>query len=327
MSKLWESNNGVVTCHLCFRNCVISEGAQGFCQVNQNVEGTLHFQKEACTIAMQVDPIEKKPLYHFFPGSEILSLGTNGCNFRCPFCQNSGLSFARPAAYTKTVTANEIVEMMCKRGLTMIAFTYNEPTVSWLWFRDIAKKVKEAGFKTVMVTNGAMGEAVCEEVVQYIDALNIDLKCGRSEHYSKTLKGSREFVLRNIESFYKAGLWIELTTLLVPGLSDSVDDLELSVRDIEQRIGYDIPWHLSAYHPAHDYEEPATSDTLLLRRVDYLKECGFKNVYPGNIAANKNTYCHQCGALLIERSSFKTGCYIEAGNCSECGHHIQGRFK
>lgn len=327
MSKFFHKKEDGIVCDICFRHCFLRAGAVGFCGVNHNDAGVLRARSYGKPVALHVDPIEKKPLFHFYPGMATFSIGTYGCNFRCPFCQNSSLSFGKYSSAKKDFTLDEIVDEIVAHHCPIVAFTYNEPTVSWLWYRDIARKVREKGLKTVMVTNGAMSKEVTKEVVELVDAVNVDLKCGSSKHYEALLKGSREQVLENLSVLKHAGIWIELTTLLVPAISDSEEDLLLSAREVKRRLGLDVPWHLSAYHPSYDYEEPATDPALVLDRVSLLKAMGFHYVYPGNVASASDTYCSRCHSIVIKRMGYSVSDSGRDGLCSKCGCALNGRFE
>lgn len=326
MSKLYYSKGEKLVCKICFRACELSEGATGFCGINQNRMGKLYSLVYDKPAAVHIDPIEKKPLYHFYPGSQTLSIGTEGCNFRCPFCQNSSLSFAKPAQHRSYYTAEMIIEEANDSQIPILAFTYNEPSVSWLWYRDVAHNAKKAGLKTVMVTNGAMSSEVAEEMCHTIDAVNVDLKCGSHSCYKKTLHGSREQVLSNLELFHSHNMWIELTTLLVPKISDSIEDLNRSAGDILAILGKKTPWHLSAYAPSYKYDEKRTSPELLLNRADFLIEKGFTYIYTGNIMVSNKTYCPSCETELIERNGYRCTSYCYKGACPNCGYELDGRF-
>lgn len=326
MHNLFHEIEDGIVCDICFRHCFLRDGSVGFCGVNENREGSLHSKTFGNPFAIHVDPIEKKPLFHFYPGKATVSIGTLGCNFRCPFCQNSSLSFAKNHPNHQQYTVDEILVEIDEYHCPIVAFTYNEPTVSWLWYREIAARLHKNGVKTVLVTNGAMSSQVTEEVVECIDALNVDLKCGSATHYETVLKGSRAQVLENLCYLQEAGLWIELSTLLVPAISDSEEDLFQSATEIKRNLGLEVPWHLSAYHPSYDYEEPATDPTLVMDRVSLLKSLGFYYVYPGNISSSADTYCPNCHSIVIKRIGYSVSDKGRNGHCPQCGTTIRGRF-
>ena len=326
MSKLYTPlDNQTLRCELCFRHCRIAEGARGFCGVNGSVNGELCSLVYGQPDAMQIDPIEKKPLYHFYPGTNILSLGTIGCNFRCPFCQNSHLSFGklRPK---ESVTNKEIIDQALRRNVPVIAFTYNEPTINWLWYRDLAKDAKATGLKTVMVTNGSMSTVVAEEMIRLIDAVNIDLKSGSSSTYRTQLQGNLETVLKSSAFLFKEGVWVELTTLIVPGISSSPKEFSELAGRIQEEIGTNLPWHLSAYHPAHTYVEPATPHSDIEPFREILARKGFCFVYEGNTGYGSDTRCPQCGDIVLSRKGYEVHKNMINGSCGSCGRSIEGRF-
>lgn len=325
-SPLYISEGTNIICNLCFHHCKLAEGRIGICGVNQNSSGVLTSLVYGHASAEHIDPIEKKPLFHFAPGRQIYSIGTVGCNFHCPFCQNHSLSFKKAKWTFGPVTNEAMIQKVRDCGCDMIAFTYNEPSVSWLWYRDLAELARSRGVKTVMVTNGGMSEQVRNEVALLIDGLNIDLKCGDQSCYSEKLNGDRETVLRNISELLKAGVWVELTTLLVPGISDSEDDLSRSGEDILKMGGEAVPWHISAYYPCYKYDRPATLSELVLERCEQLREMGFLYVYPGNITVPAETCCAACGTVLIRRRGYRVESYLKNGSCSHCGRALEGRL-
>lgn len=325
-SSLYTVDGDKIICNLCFHHCHLADGKRGVCGVNQNSSGELLSLVYGHASAEHIDPIEKKPLYHFAPGKHIYSIGTVGCNFHCPFCQNHSLSFKKAKWKFGPVTNEAMIQKVLDCGCDMLAFTYNEPTVSWLWYRDLAALAQKRGVKTVMVTNGAMSEQVSHEVVQLIDAVNIDLKCGDQRCYSEHLKGEREAVLKTVSSIIEAGVWVELTTLLVPGISDSEADLLRSAEEVLELGGNAVPWHISAYYPSYHYTRPATPPELVLERCELLRKMGFLYIYPGNISAPSETICAGCGALLIRRNGYRVESYLEDGSCSHCGRALEGRL-
>lgn len=298
----------------------------GICGVNRNSGGRLESLVYGHASAEHIDPIEKKPLYHFAPGKQIYSIGTVGCNFHCPFCQNSTLSFKKANWQFDSVSNESMIQKVIDCGCDMIAFTYNEPTVSWLWYRDLAELAHKEGIGTVMVTNGAMSEQVRDEVILLIDAVNVDLKCGDQNCYKRDLKGDRDGVLNNISVLIKSRVWVELTTLLVPEISDSKDDLVRSAEEILELGGETVPWHLSAYYPSYKYHEPATSAELVRKRCDLLRSMGFLYVYAGNIQECAETVCVNCGNLMIRRNGYRVESYMKNGCCSQCGRVLEGRL-
>lgn len=325
-NTLFESTENGVICHLCFRHCTILNNKTGFCGVNENRDGVLHSLVYGKPDAIQIDPIEKKPLFHVAPNSSILSIGTMGCNFRCPFCQNASLSLQKRPNQLTPMSNQELINLAKDRHISALAFTYNEPSINWLWYRDLAELAKENDMCTVMVTNGSMSKEAANEMISLIDAFNIDLKCGTNECYSSVLHGDRESVLRNIALFAQKDIWIELTTLLVTALSDSEADLAQSAQEIADIAGYSIPWHVTAYHPAHHYDKVPTTPQMVMARAELLKNEGYHYVYTGNIGGSNNTLCPKCGTLLIERSGYSTMSYMNNGKCPHCSRALEGRL-
>ncbi len=326
IENLYSKESDGIQCKLCYRHCRLSEGTVGVCGVNRNKNSRLESLIYGHADAIRIDPVEKKALYHFAPGTPVFSLGTVGCNYRCPFCQNGSLSFNYPDETGNIVSNDMIIQSTVDTGCDTIAFTYNEPTVSWLWFRDLAKMAHERGLRTVMVTNGSMSSEVCHEMVDLIDAVNIDLKCGDEDNYRQLLKGDRSSVFKNISELGRNGVWIELTTLLVPEISDSEDDLHKSAEEVRDILGYSVPWHISAYRPAYRYHSPSTPPELLLNRCDMLRSMGFYYVYPGNLTVLTQTHCPECGSALITRYGNHTETSLENGMCPKCKRPVEGRF-
>jgi len=273
-----------VICKLCSHYCQIAEGKDGLCGVNSNVNGTLTCKVYGYPSALHVDPIEKKPLYHFLPHTNTLSLGTIGCNFRCPFCQNWQLSQTKELSAKEYISPKEIVKLAIYHHCESISYTYNEPSIFFPYAKDIAIEAKKIGLKNIMVSNGFMSKEVCEEIPQYIDAINIDIKSFNHDYYKKTLKGDLDIVLKNSKNLKKNGLHVEITTLIIPDVNDSVEEIEQIAKFIANDLGEDTPWHLSAFHP--DYKMLQTQRTpleTLKKAYTIAKKHNIQNVYLGNI--------------------------------------------
>jgi len=277
---------GEVDCYLCAHNCKIASGQFGFCGVRQNTQGTLNTLVYAEAIAVNVDPIEKKPLYHFLPGSVSFSMATVGCNFRCGFCQNWQIS-----QVSKREGSREVYELMPKeaveeakaRRCESISYTYTEPTIFFEYAYDTAKLAKEAGLKNVFVTNGYMSRQALETINPYLDAANIDLKSFREEFYSENCKGHLQPVLDSIKLAKKLGIWIEITTLIIPGQNDSASELS-DIAGFIASVDKDIPWHISRFHPDYQFlnQKPTPIETLK-EAEDLGKKAGLRYVYLGNV--------------------------------------------
>jgi pyruvate formate lyase activating enzyme len=331
-ASFYQRRNGNdVECNLCRHRCLIPEGKRGVCCVRENVEGTLYTRVYGTPCTWHVDPIEKKPLYHFFPGSKAFSIATVGCNFKCLHCQNHEISQLprdedRIAGHA--MPPGEVVEEARKAGCRSISYTYTEPTMFYEYAFDIARLAKEAGLANNFVTNGYIEEEPLTTIRPYLDAANIDLK-GFSEGFYKKVCGARlEGVLASIKKHKALGIWIELTTLVIPKYNDSDEELKGIARFIADELGIETPWHVSAFHPTYklrdSYETPP--ETLLRAREIGIK-AGLRYVYTGNIPGidGEHTYCHNCGKPVIQRWGFTvTGYDVRDGSCAFCGTRIDG---
>ncbi len=326
--KEGECEAGII-CDLCFRHCKIHTDSVGFCGVQENRENKLFTTVMNYPSALNIDPIEKKPLYHFLPGTKILSIGTVGCNLRCPFCQNSSLSFEKKPA-TKKMCTVDIMQLIDQSGVPSIAFTYNEPTMFWPWAREISIEAHKRSVKTVLVSNGEMSETVVKDMIGKIDAANIDVKTGSVQKYSKILKGDLETVFKNTKMMLNNGIWVELTTLIVPGFNDTSEEFISLVQRVKKKFGTAVPWHISAFHPAALYKDrQATTSKRIIELVDIAKTAGISYCYSGNILDETPTKCNTCGKILIQRHKYdiiNNGINTK-GICNYCGSHIEGVFK
>jgi len=308
---------GTLICTLCQHYCKIKEGKTGICGVNKNIGDKIECLVYGYPSAMHVDPIEKKPLYHFLPGSNSFSLGTVGCNFHCSFCQNWTISQTHNIDKSRYFSPQDIVALALQNDCKSIAYTYNEPTIFYPYARDIALEAKKSGLKNVFVSNGFESSEVIDDMVGIIDAANIDLKSYDAKYYQKKLGGNLDKILESLKHFVKNGIWIEVTTLIVPTQNDSDEELEKIAGFIANELGVHVPWHISAFHP--DYKEnnlPATSIKTLKHAYAIGKEKGLHYVYMGNVGARIQTLCPDCGTP-IDRSS---------GYCPQCKRKIEGVF-
>lgn len=319
-----------VKCTLCSHGCVIKDSFTGICGVRENRSGRLISLVYNKIIAKQLDPIEKKPLFHFLPGSRAYSIATVGCNLKCLFCQNSDIS-QMPADHRRILgedTAPEkTVEEVIASGASTIAYTYTEPTIYFETALDTARLASQNGIKNIFVSNGFMTEKCLEEIYPDLHGANIDLKAFTDRFYKEQCSARLEPVLRNIETMRKMGVWVEVTTLLIPGLNDS--DREL--RDIAQflkGLGTDIPWHISRFHPTYRMmDRPPTRPEQLRRAREIGFEEGLRYVYTGNLPGDEGekTFCHHCGEIVIDRTGFSIRQdRIVGGNCPDCGARIPG---
>ena len=331
-----ELSGEVVQCTACEHWCAIEPGECGKCRVRCNEDGQLVLLVYGRAAAAHIDPIEKKPLFHFLPGQSVFSIGTLGCNFSCDFCQNWRIS--QPQRLSRTperlgqhLPPAEIVAQCRARGIPLIAYTYNEPTVFFEYTYDTAKLAAEEGIRNVYVSNGFQTPAAIETIAPYLHAINVDLKAFNDRFYQQTCGGRLKPILRNIETIAtQTDIWIEVTTLVVPGMNDS--DAEL--RDIAQFLAAaspSLPWHISAFHPDYQAQDlPPTPRESLERAYAIGKEAGLQNVYVGNLVDTDraNTYCPQCGETLIRRLWYQVQpLWQEPGVCPACGAQIAGVWR
>lgn len=324
----FEKKKDFINCLLCGHECRLKEGAIGFCGVNQNVSGELVNLVYGHPVAMHMDPIEKKPLYHFKPGSKTLSFGTVGCNFRCSFCQNWEISQTKDIDQSTYVSPETMVDTALAYHSKIISFTYNEPAIFYPYAKDVADvlKQKEPDAKTVFVTNGYYSKKTREEVAKTADAMNIDMKSFSELYYKKELKGELDVVLDNIGFFLKHGVWVEVTTLLIEGVNDSDEEIQKMARHIKAHYGVDVPWHMSAFFPNYKMRDTNTTTLHTLERARKIaKDEGINYVYLGNVAADTNTVCPECKEVVISREGRTPGLIrLEDGACYNCGFKIAG---
>ena len=330
-AMLWEEiEGGMIRCGLCAHECRIKDGAFGFCGMRKNECGELLTYAYGSVIASHVDPIEKKPFYHFLPGSSSYSIATVGCNFRCSFCQNWTISqsSARDGyADGNELTPEEAVREALKRKCRSISYTYTEPTVFFEYALDIARIAKSKGLYNNFVTNGFMTARAVDEMKGLIDAANVDLKFFDDGAYKRICAGKLRPVLDSIALMKNRGLWVEVTTLVVPGENDSEEELKGMARFLSS-VSPDIPWHLSRFHPDYKYVDARSTPLETLKKAFVIgKEAGLKYVYLGNVDEGGETVCPACGALLIERVGFDAHMsenFTDEGKCSGCGAVIEG---
>lgn len=332
-AKWWHIERDRVVCELCPRECRIAEDKRGFCFVRANQGGQMLLTTYGRSTGFCVDPIEKKPLNHFLPGTAVLSFGTAGCNLGCQFCQNWDISKARDIELASAFASPETIVQAARRtGCRSIAFTYNDP-VTWAEYAiDTARIAQQEGIKTVAVTAGYISPVARPDFFRYIDAANVDLKAFTERFYSKLTLSHLEPVLDTLEWLKRqTNVWLEITTLLIPGENDSEDEIARMCDWVATHLGSDVPLHFSAFHPDYkmlDY--PPTPPHTLLRARQQALAAGIRFVYTGNVddPEHQSTYCPSCGKLLIERNWYELGAYhIRAGACSYCGQAIPGFFE
>lgn len=322
-----------VHCFLCNHHCRIADSHYGFCGVRQNKGGALVTKSYGNVIASHVDPIEKKPLYHFLPGSTSYSIATPGCNFRCGFCQNWQISQAGSEGGFEEglkgpfTDPAEVVRLAKLSSCPSISYTYTEPTIFFEYAYDTAKLAHQAGLANVFVTNGFMTAEALETITPYLDAANVDLKSFSDQFYKETCKGRLQPVLDTIKGMKERDIWVEVTTLVIPGFNDDNESFH-AIADFLSGISVDIPWHLSRFHPDYKFTNAeSTPKEVLTRGYEIAKRHGLRYVYLGNIPEGHNTECYQCGTTLVKRSGY--GIYCESltdGRCPVCHAVIAGRW-
>jgi len=314
-----------VKCQLCPKECVIGVEKTGFCHGRINLHGKLYSKiyEECSSVAM--DPIEKKPLYHFYPGSSILSLGTVGCNFACLFCQNWHIS-QTPNAQTRKITSQEVIKLAKKEKSRGIAYTYSEPLIWYEYVLETSKLAKEQGLTNVLVTNGSIRTQPLLELLPYIDALNIDIKSFEQSFYTKYSKGELAPVLNTAKVAKGNGKIVEVTNLIIPTLNDNEQELQALVNWIADELGEDTPTHFSRYYPQYKMNIPPTEVTTLKKAYD-IAVLKLKYVYLGNIwdIDTNTTYCPNCKKKMIVREGYTLTEYqIKNGKCNYCQEIIYG---
>jgi pyruvate formate lyase activating enzyme len=346
-ARLYEKlGDDLVRCTACSWYCRIAPNQVGICATRLNQKGKLYSLVYGLAISLHLDPVEKKPLYHFYPGEKLLSFGTCGCNFGCLFCQNWEMSnqiknqkskiknlkkeltnFIK--AMSKNITPKEIVEMAVNFGAKGIAYTYNEPAIFVEFAHDCMVLAKKKGLKNVFVSNGFESKESFDYIKDYLDAINIDLKSFQSSFYQKICLAKIEPVKENIKRYFEAGIETEVTTLVIPGYNDSQKELE-QIAQFLVSISSDIPWHISAFYPAYKMlDVPPTPVEKLILAYEIGKKAGLKYVYVGNVydPLRSSTFCSKCGAMLVKREGYLVSIVnLKNGACSKCGERIYGRF-
>jgi pyruvate formate lyase activating enzyme len=327
-TKLADSQ---VRCNLCAHRCVIAEGKRGICQVRENRGGTLYTLVYGSTIAQDVDPVEKKPLFHFYPGTTAYSVATPGCNFRCHWCQNWAISQTPREQHLivgEKASPEQIAAAAQRAGCRSIAYTYTEPTIFFEYAYETARLAHEAGLNNVFVTNGYMTTQMLDVIHPYLDAANVDLKAFRDETYRKYIGARLQPVLDSLKAMRQLGVWLEVTTLVVSGINDELAELRDAAQFIAHQLGEDTPWHISRFFPAYGMTDvpPTPIESLCRAREIGLAE-GLRYVYIGNVPgeASQDTFCPACGSTLIQRRGY--GVFVDRvrdGRCPDCGVQIAG---
>ena len=325
-----KEEEGSVRCVLCKHRCLIKDGKRGICSVRENSGGTLYSLVYGKCISQSIDPIEKKPLYHFYPGSGSFSVATVGCNFQCKHCQNYSISQMpgdQGEIMGEHVSPEKIVGAAKRDQCASIAYTYTEPTIYYEYAYDIAALAHKQEIKNVFVTNGYTSPDALRHIQPFLDGANVDLKSFSDEFYRKICGARLQPVLDSLMLYKELGIWLEITTLLIPTYNDSDRELQ-SIAEFIVGLGRHIPWHISAYYPTYKLkDQPRTSAQMLQRAREIGLKAGLRYVYEGNVPGEvgENTYCYSCGKLLIERLGFRIGHYqIKNAKCPECNAPIDG---
>lgn len=333
---LWELlKDREVKCNLCNHRCNIEDGRRGICGVRENRGGVLETLVYGKVIARHIDPIEKKPLFHYLPGSLSYSVATVGCNFKCRFCQNADIA-QMPSDHNGRIVGDafmpeDVVDQAIKGDCQTIAYTYTEPTIYFEFAYDTARLAAEKGIRNVFVTNGYMTEEALQMIHPFLDAANVDLKAFTENFYMKTCKARLVHVKETLKRMKSLGVFVEVTTLIIPGLNDDRKELENLAAFLADELGRETPWHISRFHPTYKLlDQPSTPVETLFKARDIGVKAGLNYVYVGNVPgeSGENTFCHQCHRLLIDRWGFYVrDNRIKNGKCPECGAAAYGVWK
>ena len=322
-------DNKTVHCHICPRNCIIPDGKRGFCGVRENRGGILYALSYGRLVAAHLDPIEKKPLFHFLPGSSVFSIATAGCNLRCKFCQNWEISQRKPDEVEYSyLEPQDLIKKVKESGSSVIAYTYTEPTIFYEYMLDTAKLAKKEGIRNIMHSCGYINEKPLRELAKYLDAVNIDLKGFSEDYYAKIAEGSLGPVLNALKILREEGVHIEITNLVLPGYNDDPTMITRMCLWIKDNLGLQTPLHFSRFFPMYKLLSlnPTPVSTLEKARQIAL-DCGLKYVYIGNVAGNpaENTYCPRCKKAVVRRSGYTIlEINLKDGKCKFCGEKIEG---
>lgn len=320
---------GRVKCALCPWQCTVPDGRRGLCGVRENQAGVYRSLVYGRVCAAHVDPIEKKPLFHFLPGTKAFSIATAGCNVECQFCQNWDISQALPENLpSRGLSPEQVVEATRQSGSKTIAFTYSEPTIFYEFMLDTCRAAKDAGVRTVSISNGFIRREPMERLCEVISGIKIDLKGFTEEFYRKHVRGQLKPVLETIKTIHEQGVHLELVTLLIPGLNDSEGEVRDLSRWVVENVGRNVPVHFTRFHPAYKMTNlPRTPKQTVIRAREIAADEGVRYAYVGNMSGHpyESTYCPSCGTKLIERYGFYCGePAIEDGKCASCGAEVHG---
>lgn len=333
-TEYWHTlDDGRIQCDVCPRACKLREGQQGLCFVRARHNDQVVLTSYGRSSGFCIDPIEKKPLNHFLPGTPVLSFGTAGCNLACKFCQNWDMSKSREMdTLADQAMPEQLARVALETGCKSMAFTYNDPVIFLEYAKDVADAGHELGIKSVAVSAGYMCEKPREEFFSHMDAANIDLKGFTESFYKKICGGSLRPVQETLVYLkHKTDVWFEITNLLIPGENDSDQELHAMTEWIAENLGLNVPIHFTAFHPDWKMlEHPSTPATTLSRAREIAISKGIRYAYTGNVhdSDGGSTWCHQCGTLLVERDWYQLGTWnIKEGSCRSCGEKVSGVFK
>ncbi len=321
--------NKLLQCQLCPRKCPIPDKKRGFCGVRENNEGSLYTLVYASAAAIHIDPIEKKPLFHFLPGTSAFSIATAGCNLRCKFCQNWEISQSKPEEVQPThISPESIVAQAKKAGSKTVAYTYTEPTVFYEYMLDTIKLAKESGLKNVMHSAGFINEEPLRNLCKYLDAANIDLKAFTQGYYSDICSGNLDDILRTLKIIKEEGVHLEITNLVLPNLNDSPEQIRKMCLWIKENLGVDTPLHFSRFWPMYKLSNLSPTPVATLEKAQvFAKDIGLRYVYIGNVPGHQGetTFCPKCAKPLVVRIGYALKAYdILDGRCKFCNEKIEG---
>jgi pyruvate formate lyase activating enzyme len=330
MTSLFKKTDGKLECQVCPHYCKLAAGQTGICGVRKNTGDKIDLLTYNVVSSYSLDPVEKKPLYHFYPGSNILSLGSYGCNMRCDFCQNYRISQTVPKSIRPDISIPKIIkDATSSKNNSGIAFTYNEPVISFEFIRDIAFEAKKEGLSCVMVSNGYVTASVLEDIIGFTDAFNIDLKAFNENFYHKLAKARLEPVKEALKLIASSGKHLEVTTLIIPGQNDDPQEMENQSEWMASELGTEVPFHISRYFPTYKRSDPSTSEAHL-NELAGIASKKLRYVYSGNSSSKKyqNTICPGCGTLVTTRSGYQTQIHSldKEGRCINCGKTIYRNF-
>ena len=332
LARYWtEERDGRLRCTLCPRDCRLGDGQAGFCFVRKNVGGRMMSLAYGRSTGFAADPIEKKPLNHFYPGTTVLSFGTAGCNLGCRFCQNWDISKARLAERrAQEFTPSDVVDLAIEAECPSIAFTYNDPVIWAEYAIDVAKEARSRGVKTVFVSAGYVREEARQDIFAHMDAANVDLKAFSEDFYRRVTLSHLAPVLETLAWLARSGVWTEVTNLVIPGFNDDPAETRRLAEWILENMGPDVPLHFTAFHPDYKMLDVApTRPAALSHARDIAREVGLRHVYTGNVRdrTGQTTSCASCGATLIERDGLRVlASHLDGDRCDGCGARLAGRF-